>query len=77
MNSELQRWDRENGIMDPGFYAASGGYITYRTVRLRFDMVTAGTKVGEKIPLREALQMVGLVDEFESGSTPGICPLEI
>ncbi len=77
MNLELHRWDRENGIMDPGFYAASGGYITYRNLRLRFDVATARTRSGEKVPLREALQTVGLIDEFESGSTPEICPLEI
>ncbi len=75
--SDLHTWLKKEGLLDPGFYAASGGYITYRTVRLRFDTVTRGGRALEKIPLREALQIAGLLEEFESGSTPAICPLEI
>jgi hypothetical protein len=60
-----------------GFYTRSGSYITYRLVRARADRESGGTRIGEKIPLREALQLARLVDEFESGATIGICPLEI
>ena len=77
MTMSILEWDRQNGLLRFGFYTAGGDYITYRTVRARADQATGGTRVGQKIPLREALELANLVEKFESGATVGICPLDI